>query len=64
MIGNLFQSIGIVLVIVIFTITTIAALYVSYVLAIGVLICALIFVVYHMLSMAKSQKSTPLSEKV
>jgi hypothetical protein len=48
-----FESIGIVLSLVIITITTLALLYLSYVLAIGFIIIALTYITYSFINIAK-----------
>lgn len=56
MIANLFQSVGIVLLGLIVVIATIALIYLSYVLAIGVIVAALIFITYHVIATVKNQE--------
>lgn len=56
MITNFFQSIGIVIVMVLLVVVTIMTLYVSYILGIGLVITALIFIVYQSLKTIKDCK--------
>ncbi len=56
MIANAFQSIGIVITIVVLILITVITMYVSWILAIAVFLGGLGFVVYHLLSMFKSVK--------
>ena len=55
MITNLFQSLGVVFSILVLIIFTVVILYLSYVLVIGIAILSLIFIVYKLLSIAKTK---------
>ena len=50
---NFFKSIGIVFSLLVFIVVAIASLYLSYVVAIGIIIAGLVYVVYQLLSMFK-----------
>jgi hypothetical protein len=51
---NYFQSIGIVFSLIVLVILTIATMYLSYILAIGILIVGLVYVVKQLLDLTKS----------
>lgn len=49
-----FQSVGIVLTVIVLALVTIAILYLSYILAIGILIASLVYITYSLLTIPKS----------
>lgn len=55
MISNLFQSIGIVVLLILIVVTTVAFMYISYILAIGGIVLILIFITYHIISTVRRQ---------
>ena len=57
---TLFQSLGIVLSLIILIVVTFATLYLSYIIGIGILIAGLVFITYQLLKTLK----TPVSPKV
>jgi hypothetical protein len=56
MITNLLQSIGVVFAILIVVALAIVSMYISYILAIGVIILSLLFITYHVISSVKECK--------
>lgn len=54
MITNLFQSVGIVFTLLIIVAVTVISMYLSYILGIGVVVLALVFIIYHVLSTIRS----------
>lgn len=50
---NFFKSIGIVFSLLVFVVVAIASLYLSYIIAIGIIMVGLVYVVYQLLAMFK-----------
>jgi hypothetical protein len=63
MIGRIFQSIGFVIGIIVFIVVTVAILYVSYLLAIGMFLLLMIYTTYQVLTgLRKAPSVTPPSQ--
>lgn len=63
MVSRMLKSVGVVMTMLVFCALAIVTMYISYLLGIALLIGALLFITYHVLSIFQGHKSKPLVKK-